>query len=66
MRPVELKPTTILVLVSTPGLWGFYVCCHKRGHKVLVYTVNTQKDIDRLAKIGVDGVFSNFPELKTS
>ena len=38
--------------------------CHKRGHKVLVYTVNAQKDVDRLAKIGVDGVFSNFPELK--
>lgn len=40
--------------------------CHKRGHKVLVYTVNTQKDADRMAKMGVDGIFSNFPELKVS
>lgn len=40
--------------------------CHKRGHKVLVYTVNKQKDADRLAKMGVDGIFSNFPELKVS
>ncbi len=38
--------------------------CHQRGHKVLVYTVNTQADLDRMAGLGVDGVFSNFPELK--
>ena len=37
--------------------------CHGRGLKVLVYTVNAQKDLDRLARMGVDGVFSNFPEL---
>ncbi|MBI3551889.1 MAG: glycerophosphodiester phosphodiesterase [Elusimicrobia bacterium] len=40
--------------------------CHERGHKVLVYTVNAQKDADRLARIGVDGIFSNFPELRVS
>lgn len=37
---------------------------HKRGLKVLVYTVNTQAQIDKLKRLGVDGVFSNFPELK--
>lgn len=36
----------------------------KRGLKVLVYTVNTQAQIDKLKRLGVDGVFSNFPELK--
>ena len=36
---------------------------HERGHKVLVYTVNTPVERDRLAKLGVDGVFSNYPEL---
>jgi glycerophosphoryl diester phosphodiesterase len=36
---------------------------HARGRKVLVYTVNAQKDADKMAKIGVDGIFSNFPEL---
>jgi glycerophosphoryl diester phosphodiesterase len=38
---------------------------HDRGLKVLIYTVNTQKDVDRMGKIGVDGVFTNFPELKS-
>jgi hypothetical protein len=26
--------------------------------------VNAQRDIDRMTELGVDGVFSNFPELK--
>lgn len=38
--------------------------CHKRGLQVLVYTVNAQKDLDRMTKLGVDGVFTNFPELE--
>lgn len=36
---------------------------HARGLKVLVYTVNTQREASRLAKLGVDGIFTNFPEL---
>lgn len=36
---------------------------HERNHKVLVYTVNTPADRDRLAKLGVDGIFCNYPEL---
>ena len=35
----------------------------ERGYKTLVYTVNTPMDRDRLAKLGVDGIFSNYPEL---
>ncbi len=35
----------------------------ERGLRVLVYTVNTQKELDRLAKLGVDGAFCNYPEL---
>ncbi|MBI5631349.1 MAG: glycerophosphodiester phosphodiesterase [Elusimicrobia bacterium] len=38
--------------------------CHKRNLDVLVYTVNKQKDADRLKELGVDGIFSNFPEIK--
>ncbi len=34
-----------------------------RGYKVLVYTVNASRDLARLDKMGVDGVFSNHPEL---
>ena len=36
---------------------------HDRGLRVLVYTVNTPAERDRLAKRGVDGIFSNYPEL---
>jgi glycerophosphoryl diester phosphodiesterase len=36
---------------------------HDRGFKVLVYTVNTPMERDRLAALGVDGIFSNYPEL---
>jgi glycerophosphoryl diester phosphodiesterase len=36
---------------------------HQLGLKVFVYTVNAQKDVDRLGKMGVDGVFTNYPEL---
>lgn len=34
-----------------------------RGYKVLVYTVNTPMDRDRLKRLGVDGIFCNYPEL---
>jgi len=36
---------------------------HDRGFKVLVYTVNTPLERDRLAALGVDGIFCNYPEL---
>ncbi|MDE2490901.1 MAG: glycerophosphodiester phosphodiesterase [Elusimicrobia bacterium] len=36
---------------------------HQRGYKVLVYTVNSPADRDRLAALGVDGIFTNYPEL---
>ncbi len=36
---------------------------HERGRKILVYTVNTPVERDRLAKLGVDGIFCNYPEL---
>jgi glycerophosphoryl diester phosphodiesterase len=35
---------------------------HARGLKVLVYTVNLEKDIMRMDKLGADGVFCNFPD----
>lgn len=36
---------------------------HDRGRKILVYTVNTPVERDRLNKLGVDGIFCNYPEL---
>ncbi|MFA6316310.1 MAG: glycerophosphodiester phosphodiesterase family protein [Elusimicrobiota bacterium] len=34
-----------------------------QGLKVLVYTVNRAADLPRLERLGVDGVFSNYPDL---
>ncbi|MGH7441175.1 MAG: glycerophosphodiester phosphodiesterase [bacterium] len=36
---------------------------HKRGLKVFVYTVNDAKTLSRMERLGVDGVYSNFPEM---
>jgi glycerophosphoryl diester phosphodiesterase len=33
-----------------------------RGLKVYAYTVNEREDIEQLRKLGVDGVFTDFPE----
>jgi len=35
---------------------------HDRGLKVYVYTVNHPEDINKMYRLGVDGVFSSFPE----
>lgn len=37
----------------------------KAGFRVCVYTVNTKKDAERMRAIGVDGIFSNYPDLLT-
>jgi len=39
---------------------------HRRGLKVFVYTVNTADDLGRVRAMGVDGVFTNYPELVLS
>lgn len=35
---------------------------HSNGLAVLVYTVNEKADIERMRKLGVDGIFTNFPD----
>jgi len=35
---------------------------HKRGLRVYVYTVDHPEDIDRMHRLGVDGILTNFPE----
>ncbi len=35
---------------------------HHRGFKVFVYSVDEEKDIERMYQLGVDGVFTNYPE----
>jgi glycerophosphoryl diester phosphodiesterase len=41
----------------------FIARAHERGLKVFVYTVNSSQEIDRLQALGVDGIFTDFPEL---
>jgi glycerophosphoryl diester phosphodiesterase len=43
----------------TPGLLDQ---AHRLGLKVFVYTVNDPAEITRLRNLGVDGVFTDFPE----
>ncbi len=40
----------------------FVLAAHRRGLKVFVYTVNRTSDITRMRTVGVDGVFSDFPD----
>jgi len=37
--------------------------CHNKKVKLIPWTVNDKPTIDRLRKIGVDGVISDFPDL---
>ena len=36
---------------------------HKAGFRVCVYTVNTKKEALRMQAIGIDGIFSNHPDI---
>lgn len=37
--------------------------CHQRNIKVIPWTVNTKQEIERLKKMGVDGIISDYPNL---
>jgi glycerophosphoryl diester phosphodiesterase len=37
---------------------------HARGLKFLVYTVNTRRELAHVQGLGVDGVFTNYPDLE--
>ncbi len=41
---------------------SFVEQCHQSGLRVLVYTVNDLKDIQKMQKLKVDGIFSNYPD----
>ena len=36
---------------------------HRRGFKVFVFTINHREDLISMISIGVDGIFTNYPEL---
>jgi len=35
---------------------------HNKGFKVLVYTVNDEENLKKMKDLGVDGIFSNYPD----
>jgi glycerophosphoryl diester phosphodiesterase len=36
--------------------------CHKEKMKVVVWTVNDKKEIERMKQLGVDGIISDYPD----
>jgi glycerophosphoryl diester phosphodiesterase len=42
---------------------GFVDRAHRQGLKVLVFTVNKASDVRRMQDMGVDGLFTDYPEL---
>jgi glycerophosphoryl diester phosphodiesterase len=36
---------------------------HRRGLKLFVYTLNNRKDMERMQSLGVDGAFTDYPDL---
>lgn len=70
---VEGIPLRLSELAERLGLWAFnpslsflnhdlVVAAHQAGLKVFVYTVNQPDDWQWLMSLGVDGVFTDYPE----
>ncbi len=58
----RLRGESLHMSRSQAGPWKI-ARAHEAGLALLAYTVNKKKDMMRLEKMGVDGVFSNAPEL---
>jgi glycerophosphoryl diester phosphodiesterase len=37
--------------------------CHDKGMKIIPWTVNDKKEMNKLKKMGVDGVITDFPDV---
>jgi glycerophosphoryl diester phosphodiesterase len=70
---IEKVPRQLAQFAENLGAWSVHAArrcvtpelvadAHRRGLKVFVYTVNTPKDIVWMKALGVDGLFSDFPE----
>ena len=70
---IEKIPRDLAQFAEAMGAWSLHASkrcvsptlvadAHQRGLKVFVYTVNAPKEIARMRSLGVDGVFSDFPE----
>jgi glycerophosphoryl diester phosphodiesterase len=45
---------------------GLVARVHKDNRKVFVFTVNSREDMERLEKMGVDGIFTDYPNMGTT
>jgi glycerophosphoryl diester phosphodiesterase len=70
---IERVPRGLAQFAEALGAWSLHAgkrCvtpalvadARRRGLKVFVYTINEPKEIARMKVLGVDGVFSDFPE----
>jgi glycerophosphoryl diester phosphodiesterase len=66
-----LDPLAVLKSAGATTLWeetnlidqGLVQLMHKAGCRLIAWTANTEAEITRLAKLGVDGICGNFPDL---
>jgi glycerophosphoryl diester phosphodiesterase len=70
---IEKVPRGLAQFVENLGAWSLHASkrcvtpklvadAHSRGLKIFVFTVNSPKDIALMQALGVDGVFSDYPE----
>lgn len=66
-------PVSLAAIGEEAGAWSFNPCihhiskalvddAHKRGMKVFTWTVNKPEHIAKARALGVDGIFSDFPD----
>lgn len=66
-------PVNLAAIAADAGAWSINPCihhinqelvadAHARGLKVLVWTCNEPSEIAKAKSLGVDGIFSNFPD----
>jgi glycerophosphoryl diester phosphodiesterase len=66
-----LDPLAVVRSAGAEVLWqeahlidqGLVQLMHKAGCRLIAWTANTEAEISRLAKLGVDGICGNFPDL---
>jgi len=70
---IEKIPRGLAQFAEELGAWSLHISkrcvttrlvadAHRRGLKVFVFTVNRPEEIARMKALGVDGVFSDFPD----
>ena len=60
-KAVDLELTSIHPSIQVASR-KFISECHDRGLVVYVFTVNEKRDFDKLLSMGVDGIFTDYPD----